>query len=1115
MDIQYRLQVKDDSGSSALVPIVGAAHSDSLQVTTQRGVAGWRPDLQFPVGRKGRLDWRTRQTDQGEMSFSILDSKVSEDGSDLQRWFSTFFGDLYGRMQPLGNIAVVQESVDGGAWTDWMTGRLNKITKVSDEEFEVRIKDMLGDYDVEVFGSRPHSTVSYVVEPLVLPLGVSADFGTVKAPRPLGGTTGSKNGVRFITISATSRSRDDNIVTQALVKRTRVAVGKVPLPLQVPIQPGLRVRVSGGSITDKELELIGIEVITPGAIPRAAVLWVRELQNTSDPFYTAFDTGAIANSTTVTFTIRSSDRTRETGKSAPLLIGDVDPIVFWNDLQDGKFCKLNDNGTVKRSFPKDATIFGVGAGTFRGKFPRVRMVIDKPWQFDDFLPKFCQFLQMGYRLGGSGEMIPLDLRPPQGTISVPTITNADVVSDYITGWESGHDDALTVMTAAIYLDDPISAKEVNVGGGNVPDIAATLLDSVQLNPFRFEDALGLDKYGEKSITIDPIGFRFMPGEVEQNTDRIDYYRSYLEQAALALFKPLSGGPQFTRIRGFRTASSLSTLQIGDLRILDLDELPDPGTNVRGGNRVAMCLERSEEGTEIEFLFMDLGPNTVAAQPTIGTPTKETGNTQNGLTVTVTLNGTSDPVEFQIAVVANGASRPADDDPNWRMVSVVGQTRPLIETTGSKTTRNLPGGKRVYVRARSRTYPKNPKIMSAWVYPAGTEYVDLDSVTAPNTLTYSALSTKGMLLSWSNNGDNTSWILIRLGKGTSQGAADADSGSDYIKLPPGSTTYPITGLDEYGAGVVWFHPKVVHIDGLGGESSAAELSPNISIQATGTPPVSPNLGGLSITRGYSSTGQPPAQSNGEVILVGYPGIELGIYVGPQGIGCALEIERSTTGGGVGFSNVDTIPVVNAQFYPWIDRLEFSTTTYYYRVRLTAPGASPGAYSREVSDRPGWILPLVNNQVPSEAVLGQIETSIITAGDFLSEASSGGTGWQFNGRRISPLTTAGAVSLFASLPSRLLPVGATVVQIRARVTAQSGDALILGFRYAVDNITTLVDTFTVVSTGDHTITFTGSSVGHAVASGRTYYMDLLMDANAAATNVGLYRVEIDFIRDSLRQ
>ena len=108
----YGPRSADPTEATILTPVAGAAHSDQFKVTSLRSLAGWKPYMDLPRGRRGNIDVRTKRVDVGELAFRILDVRTGS--PNAVRWVTAFLGDVKGTSRMTGLKVVVEESLIGG-----------------------------------------------------------------------------------------------------------------------------------------------------------------------------------------------------------------------------------------------------------------------------------------------------------------------------------------------------------------------------------------------------------------------------------------------------------------------------------------------------------------------------------------------------------------------------------------------------------------------------------------------------------------------------------------------------------------------------------------------------------------------------------------------------------------------------------------------------------------------------------------------------------------------------------------------------------------------------------------------------------------------------------------
>ena len=137
-DVAYRATVfisrsDDASETTVLTPIAGAPHSDQFKIATRTGVVGFQPYMDFPTGRRGKIDLLSKKTDVGELSFEIIDMRPPAGGANATRWVTAFIGEKEGIPRFARLKCYIEESLDGGVtWNPFFTGRVRSLALKSD-----------------------------------------------------------------------------------------------------------------------------------------------------------------------------------------------------------------------------------------------------------------------------------------------------------------------------------------------------------------------------------------------------------------------------------------------------------------------------------------------------------------------------------------------------------------------------------------------------------------------------------------------------------------------------------------------------------------------------------------------------------------------------------------------------------------------------------------------------------------------------------------------------------------------------------------------------------------------------------------------------------------------
>ncbi len=821
----------DPNEATILTPAGNAPHTDPFQVTTLPGVAGWRPylDIKEPRGRKGRIDPLSKRTDVGELVFRLIDKQL-DPTTNLKRWLTAFFGNALGRPQLMGLKVIANESLDGGqAWDSggvpFWTGRLNALTEVTKNEFELSVRDMTEDLKVLAFNGYPHPNVQTYAGPLsLLPLGPSVMYGTKMPPQPLSGTCSLGGPYTMITFDgASAAARPDNIVTTELRAGIWPASYKTystdpPVRVLIPNFGGpLRavVKHTSGALNGQTgTYRVGYLVANsrPNAVQYATALHIATLTDTLAPGYLALP----ANGVTVQF-LKCYQDVSIAASNQMLFVNDRHPVQLISDLCAGYFGPLYKPGEKRPTGknigdPKRTIPFSDLNGLLTDpSFPPARLIVTKPTSVAEAIEKnICVPFQLGYYLRGGNTVVPVDLRRPTSVPST-TLTDADVVPSKGFSWSQDRLSAITRVDAKYYQDVPVAMEELAQRGGTVP--------SIKDAPFKSQDVLlevldvGTLDLGDVTQGLDAPSFRTMVGESINGQRRDDYIPSALEQMVRNLTQPYGFGAVACELTCRRTAVPTGA-NVGDVLQVSISWLPDPATNARGGARLMRLVEKTEQGLTYNTRWLDLGTPAPVGGPTVGTPTKQTGNTGHGISVAVTLNA-GNPVELHAAVTATSVgTAPATNSPLWNL-------KAIVQASGTVNIDPFPQGQRIWVRGRSLPGAYDSVNQpSTWTTPAS---VDLDPIAAPSNLVVSTPGATSAAFTFSV-GDATMWTEVRLSQ---------PNGQPYVPvvtLPPTSNRYTLRGLDS-GTTIGL---QIAHTDGMGGYSASVSTT----FTTSGSDPILP-------------------------------------------------------------------------------------------------------------------------------------------------------------------------------------------------------------------------------------------------------------------------------------
>lgn len=474
--------------------------------------------------------------------------------------------------------------------------------------------------------------------------------------------------------------------------------------------------------------------------------------------------------------------------------------------------------TVQNTDPVGDGRHGFNALIADTSFPTFRCIVDKSMPIRDFVEKYiCQPYGIGYYFDGSGNFVPVDMRQPASLPGgIATLTDADLVDDKPANWTYDPTQATTAGQYTVYaeaLNQPVQA--MIIPGVPFPVITSKMFEIASAQVLDF--GLGNPALGQKAYNVDYKGFRAQPGELAVwfgyagfpfFIPRYQYVSQIAISNAIATVgRPYGNGVQTLVLNAIRNANTAGLFP-GSFFIANVAANVDTASNTRGPARLIMLTERAETGAEVKLTGVDWGVTITSNPPTLGTPTTLTGDAAHSCQCTVTANAQDDPVEAWVNVTSTSvAVRPADSDPGWSFVGRSPSTWNFIK-------RALPAGTRVWWRGRTAPYRIGNsfgntvlvnalKLPSVWAY--GASSVDLSTLSAPTSLTSPFVSANAIDVTWANP-DATKTIEIWLSFPASTG-----NPTFLARLPPGSTTYLVTGLSPSST----YRVRVRTVDAVGG------------------------------------------------------------------------------------------------------------------------------------------------------------------------------------------------------------------------------------------------------------------------------------------------------------
>lgn len=807
----YAPRSVDPTEATVLTPAAGAPHSDKFLVASIDGVSDangtYKPYLHDSIiGRRGRIELLKRKLDVGTLTAKLIDKTLAS-GDNLTRWWSAFFGDVKGR--PMGRLKIeIDECLDHTAtsptWSRFATMELVGTKLEQKNVIVLSLRDRVETLKMRTFVGQPHASLSYVAQPTLLPIGFrKSDYGKLAKTLPLTGITNNlinvsgtaytPSGERGVTLDAASSSHELNIITKNLFDIAppgRIGVGTdlanvFVLTIVPQYTTTLRCRLkqtsggASGTEGDYKVGAIGWRETTngPGQKPhyQLRALMLKALE-TTDVGYAAIPAAGVSCEIHLY-------NDGEAARERPLLLNDVDPATYIQDLCAGYFSQLYRPPmtlpTGKSYGDPIQTVTTNGVSSLVGTRPKMRLAVTKPSSVIDEIERVCLENNWAPYVDANGRLNVVDLTLPTSFGAVDTITDADVVEEDDPAWEHDPTQAVRLVKMKRYSERIVSPPEIWQSDDEYPELKGLGLVDETAHPLE-NLYIGSIDFGEEVLHLDARGYRSMEGEEYQAQDRAVYYENKLVELGNEFARPFGYGLTTIPLRCRRT-TVINNITPGAVRKLDVDVIPDPATHKRGGRVIVRVLEKSEDGPEISLLLAFLASDTVADTPTLGAPAQETGNTWTGATTAVTVNAAGHPVQVRYAITETSVGTvPADDSPLWTIAGVQ-------RGTGTFTIRQLWPGKRVWVQGRSfpleNTSAYTP---SAWVNAGGTGRVDMATIPAPSLLAASSVTDKTALLTWTNGASDVGIEILLM-------TPVGDVRRRIAMLDPGATRFALRNL----------------------------------------------------------------------------------------------------------------------------------------------------------------------------------------------------------------------------------------------------------------------------------------------------------------------------------
>lgn len=956
----YSVDATETTVLTPFTPITGsAAHSDPFKVCSVPFISGggWKPYLDAPEGRHGKLDPVSRNLDTGKFALRFFDPRTTAGGSNFVRWVSAFVGDGSGAGLLNGRKVFVEESLDFnqttgvGTWAPFSTGRMTKVALDRSRQWLTSdLQDMSTDLDDTLFQRAPHPSATTAQGPQLLPLGLAKQWGPVAPVSSLAAKIDSvSTGADGTPVAAILFTYPMALSNMLLQDTLPLLTGTPATAALATHETTIRALVTWNSGANSGT----YRVLSVGWKPRATYAGVSQ----------AFATGALLTpltstepgynaslpiaGTAITVTIEAVKW--KASKTLPVLVSDTHPVTLLRWVIDGYFGDLNLDGTPRRAMPRSNPTGTTGDPFYDLEqdlsFPLGRWHIGGTKKRREFIrDDICKQYGLAIDLDASGKVTVTDVRAEPAVVragGLPALTSADTIATQPPKWVHTREGAVSRVDCTLYADRVHPLTDLDYWSSSPPDIGPSLIepgDPQQVNELNLTER-ALDANG-KPITIDTTAFRgVLPGEVSApdgtagvvRPDRETQLRAEIAKVQEEFRRLFGTGPMTAEIPCRRT-SVVALIRPGTYATVNVDELPNPETNRRGGTRLMLCTGRDERAGAITLSFLDCGRNTAATAPTI-TAALNANDPLHAIDVTLGVTSAGAVVEYAATLTSVG-SAPPTYDPRWK----VGLRR---DTNGTSTLTGLPAGRRIWLRASTRPVAsKGFQRPSAYTALGAPGYLDLSTITGPTAGAVSSITSSSAHLAWTNanTADEVDVFL------TQSASAPADWTETYrvATLPAGSTQYDVSSLlAAVGSSYTW---RARCRDSSGGVSAGTgttfvTTATTVTAPTPGVPTVN-SSGGLSVfdslNAGVGFKQQKPPT-----------GISLTLH--PADPAYDLELQRTTDSGGAPNAGAwatiaATIPGASPRYF---DTLPLTGAVYWYRCRETGLGATASDWTTAVS------------------------------------------------------------------------------------------------------------------------------------------------------------------------
>jgi hypothetical protein len=911
--IEYRLRIKTPSNQFVPDPI-----TDALVITSTP--SGTNPYIAAPPSGDGQeLDPVTGSVRTGSYVVEVVDAVTGTTGTGTVRVVTSALEDTQLRQQLLSRRAFVETRTDGGAWATLTAGYITNIRLVSPARYAITVGDTRRIEAVPVLAYETRVSPTNI-RGCLIGGPVTADFGPA---RFRGGWEYEVTGVSGRVVSVAFRRGYSPINGSAIVTN-----------IERLIRPGV---VDAINNLGQTFAPVPIGPFGGGRVVLDLTLYIGTTPTNAQPTDVQIALPGWVGANLDSYGLQYLDLYWPTTSPVPIPSSGARLWVSMAQTTISPLCPLlvdaHPVDIVLSVWNQNAIYYDPSAAwisTIRqliGADVRLAIRLTETPTIEGFLRNAIYGpFGVAPRTNAQGQQelvasrIRTDSTPPYAILPGDLASADPVVFDID---EKSAVASVTITQQVIRRWDSGPAQDSNIPSDGL-SVVATTQRITNADAFAFV-------YGARDIEYS------VPGMVHNAASFEATVTEFLQAVGRETIDRFQAGASTAEVAMLASAADASRIQVGDEVAFDAPHFPNQGYRQGEssiGFRIMQVIRRTETPTGPLLRLLDSGGANQPVSPAATISIAQNANLPTLVAAYTITNAAAINATNRLSVEvewATGAVAPTGN----------GQTHTIYPPTEVPTGAvDLPAvtgsGVTVYARARTLQLGRRPSAWTAWVS------VALNAQPTPGAITVSGQTTTSADIAWTNT-SSAYPIAIFAYQGTAAPANWAPYQLNAIEA--GSTFTTVRALT--GPSVAWVVALAYETPVGLGPFRTATLTTGTSTAASTRP------AGLQVVTTIDDAQLPQ-------------GIALGLWANDPTLD--LIVERSTTGGGVGFAEIAR---VNGSSETYADLLPRDGTTYHYRLKHALGGYTTSNPTGEVTGiargipspviRPGPVTPTVRVEV----------------------------------------------------------------------------------------------------------------------------------------------------------